>query len=135
MLPCSATNPEARSLLSAGAPARFRAFLGATSVVEDKLQEIEQRFERLTADLGNPEVIGDRSRFSQVAKERAQLEPLVEAFREYQQAKKQLDETRLMLDDPEMRELAREELPALETRAATLNEKLKILLLPKDPND
>jgi peptide chain release factor 1 len=103
--------------------------------MEDKLQEIEQRFERLTADLGNPEVIGDRARFSQVAKERAQLEPLVETFREYQAARKQLAETRAMLDDAEMRELAREELPALEMRAAELGEKVKILLLPKDPND
>src|SRR5437868_1820500 len=103
--------------------------------MDDKLQEIERRFERLTADLGNPEVIGDRARFSQVARERSQLEPLVEAFREYQQAKKQLDETRAMLDDAEMRDLAREELPGLEKRAAELNEKLKILLLPKDPND
>jgi peptide chain release factor 1 len=103
--------------------------------MDDKLQEIEQRFERLTADLGNPEVIGDRTRFSQVAKERSQLEPLVEAFREYRQAKQQLDDTRAMADDPELRELARAELPALEARASELNEKLKILLLPKDPND
>ena len=55
--------------------------------MEDKLQEIEHRFERLTADLGNPEVIGDRARFSQVAKERSQLEPLVETFREYKRVK------------------------------------------------
>ena len=103
--------------------------------MEDKFKEIEQRFERLTADLGNPEVIGDRARFSQVAKERSQLEPLVETFRQYQQAKKQLDETRAMLDDAELRDLAREELPGLEKRADELNEKLKILLLPKDPND
>ena len=103
--------------------------------MDDKLQEIEQRFERLTADLGNPEVIGDRARFSQVARERSQLEPLVEAFREYWQAKKQLDETRAMLDDAELRDLAREELPALEQRFTALLEKVKILLLPKDPND
>src|SRR5260370_19387369 len=103
--------------------------------VDDKLQEIEQRFERLTADLGNPEVIGDRARFSQVAKERAQLEPLVEAFRDYRQAKKQLDENRAMLEDAELRDLARAELPELEQRVSELNEKLKILLLPKDPND
>jgi peptide chain release factor 1 len=103
--------------------------------VDDKLQEIEQRFERLTADLGNPEVIGDRARFSQVAKERAQLEPLVEAFRDYRQAKKQLDENRAMLEDAELRDLARSELPELEQRVSELNEKLKILLLPKDPND
>ena len=103
--------------------------------MNDKLQEIEQRFERLTADLGNPEVIGDRARFSQVAKERSQLEPLVEAFRAYQQAQKRLDETRAMLDDAEMRDLAREELPGLEQRAGELLEEVKILLLPKDPND
>ena len=103
--------------------------------MNDKFQEIEQRFERLTADLGNPEVIGDRTRFSQVAKERAQLEPLVETFREHRQAKKQLDETRAALDDAELRDLAREELPGLEARVAALDEKLKILLLPKDRND
>src|SRR6266568_2825453 len=68
--------------------------------MDEKLQEIEQRFERLTADLGNPAVIGDRSRFSQIAKERAQLEPLVEAFREYQRAKRELDETLAELDAP-----------------------------------
>src|SRR5438309_7938805 len=103
--------------------------------MDDKLQEIEQRFERLTADLGNPAVIGDRTRFSQIAKERAQLEPLVEAFREYQRAKHELDETRAALDDPELRELARADLPDQEKRVTELNEKLKILLLPKDPND
>jgi peptide chain release factor 1 len=103
--------------------------------VDDKLQEIEQRFERLTADLGNPEVIGDRARFSQIAKERFQLEPLVEAFRDYRRAKKELDDNRVMLDDAELRDLARAELPGLEKRVSELNEKLKILLLPKDPND
>jgi peptide chain release factor 1 len=103
--------------------------------VDDKLTEIEQRFERLTADLGNPEVIGDRSRFSQVAKERSQLEPLVDAFREYKNARKHVEETRALLDDPELREMAREELPGLEKQLAELQEKLKILLLPKDPND
>src|SRR5438045_9789513 len=82
--------------------------------MDDKLTEIEQRFERLTADLGNPEVIGDRTRFSQVAKERSQLEPLVETFREYKGARKHLDETRRLLDDPELRDMTREELPGTE---------------------
>ena len=103
--------------------------------MDDKLKEVEQRFERLTADLGNPEVIGDRARFTQISKERAQLEPLVEAFREYQSAQKTLEETRAALDDPDLRDLAREELPEQEKRAGELSEKLKILLLPKDPND
>src|SRR5436853_2210429 len=102
--------------------------------MDDKLQEIERRFERLTADLGNPEVIGDRSRFSSVAKERSQLEPLVEAYREYARAKKELEDTRGLLDDPELRDMARGDLPALQARVDTLQEKLKILLLPKDPN-
>ena len=96
--------------------------------MEEKLQEIEQRFERLTADLGNPEVIGDRSRFSQVAKERSQLEQLVETFREYKRV-------RAEVADSEVREMARAELPAAEARLASLNERLKILLLPRDRND
>jgi peptide chain release factor 1 len=105
--------------------------------VDDKLQEIEQRFERLTADLGNPEVIADRGRFSQVAKERAQLEQLVETFREYKRTKAELDEYRAALDDAdaEMRAMAREEIPRLQPKVEELNERLKILLLPRDPND
>ena len=105
--------------------------------MEEKLQEIEQRFERLTADLGNPEVIGDRARFSQVAKERAQLEPLVETFREYKRVKADVSEHRALLEDadPEMRAMAKEELPALQAGLDQLNERLKILLLPRDPND
>ena len=105
--------------------------------MEEKLQEIEQRFERLTADLGNPEVIGDRSRFSQVAKERAQLEPLVETFREYKSVRREVESHTALLEDSdaEMRDLALEELPPLREKLLQLNERLKILLLPKDPND
>jgi peptide chain release factor 1 len=105
--------------------------------VDEKLQEIEQRFERLTADLGNPEVIGDRARFSQVAKERAQLEQLVETFREYKRVKADLEGNQVLLQDsdPDVRAMAKEELPALQSRLTQLNELLKILLLPKDPND
>jgi peptide chain release factor 1 len=105
--------------------------------VEEKLQEIEHRFERLTADLGNPEVIGDRSRFSQVAKERAQLEPLVETFREYKSVRREVESHTALLEDSdaEMRDLALQELPPLREKLLQLNERLKILLLPKDPND
>src|SRR3954464_743574 len=105
--------------------------------VDDKLQEIEQRFERLTADLGNPEVIGDRTRFSQVAKERAQLEELVETFREAKKVRAEVAEYSGLVEDkdPEMRSLAKEELPALQAKLGLLNERLKVLLLPRDPND
>ena len=105
--------------------------------MDDKLQEIETRFERLTADLGNPGVISDRALFQQVAKERSQLEPLIETFREYKRVKKEFEENQALLrdSDPEMRELAKAELPGLQSQFDALNEKLKIQLLPKDPND
>jgi len=105
--------------------------------VDEKLQEIEQRFERLTADLGNPEVIGDRARFSQVAKERAQLEQLVETFREYKRVKADLEGNQALLQDsdPGVRTMAKDEIPALQAKASELNERLKILLLPRDRND
>ena len=105
--------------------------------MEDKLQEIEQRFERLTADLGNPEVIADRGRFSQVAKERSQLEQLVETFRDYKRVKADLEGNRALLEDADadVRAVAREEMPQLQAKLEELNERLKILLLPRDPND
>jgi peptide chain release factor 1 len=125
------------TLLSAWGAGRVRRLPGQRRDVDDKLQEIEQRFERLTADLGNPEVIADRGRFSQVAKERAQLEQLVETFREYKRIKAELDEYRAALEDAdaEMRAMAREEVPRLQPKVEELNERLKILLLPRDPND
>ncbi|HET9751429.1 MAG TPA: peptide chain release factor 1 [Myxococcales bacterium] len=105
--------------------------------MDDKLQEIEQRFERLTADLGNPEVIADRARFSQVAKERAQLEPLVEAFRDFRRIRAEVQDNKALLEDadPDVRAMAKEELPGLQARLDQMEERLKILLLPRDPND
>src|SRR5512140_1886611 len=105
--------------------------------MDDKLQEIEQRFERLTADLSNPEVIADRARFSQVARERSQLEPLVEAFRDFRRVRAELQDHKALLEDKDadVRAMAREELPALQARVDQLEARLKILLLPRDPND
>jgi peptide chain release factor 1 len=105
--------------------------------MDDKLQEIEQRFERLTADLSNPEVIGDRARFSQVARERSQLEPLVEAFRDFRRVRAELLDNKALLEDKDadVRAMAKEELPALQAQVDQLEERLKILLLPRDPND
>jgi peptide chain release factor 1 len=105
--------------------------------MDDKLQEIEQRFERLTADLSNPEVIADRGRFSQVARERSQLEPLVEAFRDFRRVRAELQDNKALLEDkdPDVRAMAKDELPALQARVDQLEARLKILLLPRDPND
>jgi len=105
--------------------------------MDDKLQEIEQRFERLTADLGNPEVIADRARFSQVARERSQLEPLVEAFRDFRRVRAEVEDNKALLEDKDadVRAMAKDELPGLQARLEQLQERLKILLLPRDPND
>ncbi|MFL5436223.1 MAG: peptide chain release factor 1, partial [Myxococcales bacterium] len=110
---------------------------GPAPDVDDKLQEIEHKFERLTADLGDPTVLADPVRFKATAKERSQLEPLVEAFREFKRVRADLREHEALLDDadPDMREMAKDELPRLRTQVAEMEGKLKILLLPKDPND
>ncbi len=100
-----------------------------------KLDEVELKFERLTHDLADPAVMSDSGRLQKVAKERSQLEPLVETYRSYRELRKQQDEAEEMLADPEMRELAKEALPDLKRQVEALGEKLKLLLLPKDPND
>ncbi len=103
----------------------------------EKLEEIQQKFERLTAELSDPEVLGNAERLRRVSKERAGLEKVVEAFREYKSVARQLEETLVMLEDkdPDVRDMAREELPGLKEQRTALEENLKILLLPKDPND
>jgi peptide chain release factor 1 len=105
--------------------------------MDEKLQEIEQKFDRLTADLGDPAVLADTARWAHTAKERAQLEPLVEAFRELKRVREEVrgNEALLTDPDPEMREMAKQELAAAKARLTQLEEKVKILLLPKDPND
>jgi peptide chain release factor 1 len=105
--------------------------------VDDKLQKIEQKFERLEADLSDPNVLADPARFRSVAKERAQLEPLVEAYREFRKVRGDVRDHEALLEDrdPELRQMAKDELPALQEKLAHLEDRLKILLLPKDPND
>ncbi|MFN7131070.1 MAG: PCRF domain-containing protein, partial [Myxococcales bacterium] len=100
-----------------------------------KLEEIELKFERLTHDLADPAVMGNAAKLQKVAKERASLEPLIESYRRFKQLRQQLKETEEMLEDPEMRDLAKDELPRLRGEVERLESELKILLLPKDPND
>jgi len=103
----------------------------------DKLEEVEQRFERLTADLSNPAVLQDSSRLQKVSRERASIEKVVETYRGYKRLMGDLrgNEELLESSDPELKAMAREELPALRARRAELEEELKLILLPKDPND
>jgi len=103
----------------------------------DRLPEIEKRFEELERRVADPEVIANRREFAALSKERSQLEETVLRWRERQRLARDIDEHRELAQekDPDMRELAKSELPALEARLVELDATLKRLLLPKDPND
>jgi peptide chain release factor 1 len=103
----------------------------------EKLEEVERRFERLTAELGHPDILGDSSKLRKVTKERSSLEKLVETFRVYKGVVADLTEAEKMTgsSDPDERELGKMELPELKRRREELEAELKVLLLPKDPND
>ncbi len=103
-----------------------------------KLEEIEARYEALTARLGDPAVLQDPSAYQKVAKAHADLSDLVDRYRAYRRLTREAAETRGLLKetiDPDMRALAEGELKGLEQRAAALEEELQRLLLPRDPND
>ncbi len=104
----------------------------------DKLDEVERRFERLEAELANPEVLADSTRYQKVAKERSSLEKLVATYRNYKKVSRELEDLEGLLagsEAAEIKVMARDELPALKNRRGALAEQLKALLIPKDPND
>ena len=98
----------------------------------DKLEDLLIRFEEIMGELNEPDVTANQERFRALMKEQSDLTPIVEAYREY------IEDSLMMLDeenDPDMREMLKEELNSAKTRVSELEEELKILLLPKDPND
>src|SRR5918992_505572 len=101
----------------------------------DKLAAVESKYEQLMAEMADPAVQGDSARFRNHSKALAEIQPLVERFREYKDVIAQLTAAEELLKDPDMRELAQEEVASLESRRDALLEELKILLVPKDPND
>jgi peptide chain release factor 1 len=105
----------------------------------EKLAEIEKRYDELTAQLGDPGVLADQALYQKTAKARAELSEVVEKYRGWKTIRKWLEETKGLLadasTDAEMKALAHEELADLEKRQAKVEEELRILLLPKDPND
>jgi peptide chain release factor 1 len=104
----------------------------------DRLNQIEARYEELTQALASPDIMTDSAKFQKTAKAHSEISPMVERYREYKDLKKGIAESRAMLaeeKDPEMRAYAQEELDKLETRVAAVEAELKVLLLPKDPND
>lgn len=102
-----------------------------------KLEKLADRYEELAALLSAPEIISDQNKFRDCSVEYSELEPVVKTFNTYCQAKEELEEVDAMSadTDPDIREMAKEEYPVIKTRIAELQERLQILLLPKDPND
>ncbi|ADN77027.1 bacterial peptide chain release factor 1 (bRF-1) [Ferrimonas balearica DSM 9799] len=100
-----------------------------------KLEGLQERYEEVQALLGEPDVIADQDRFRQLSKEYSQLEAVVNAFLAYQQNQEDIATATEMLADPEMKEMAEEELAEARAQTEALEQELQILLLPKDPND
>ncbi len=104
----------------------------------DKLRDIEAKYDHLTERLADPAVLADQDQWRLVAKERSRLEPVVAAYREWRKTDQELSGTLELLgteSDPELKDMAEKELKALKDRKAELEEKLTVLLLPRDPND
>jgi peptide chain release factor 1 len=103
----------------------------------NKLEEVEARYHELSEQMADPSVIADQSRYRQLAKQTADMTAVVEKFNSWKKLKDDAESARSMLDepDPEMVELARQELDQAEAQLADLGEEIKVLLLPKDPND
>jgi peptide chain release factor 1 len=100
-----------------------------------RLGALENRFEQLAAQMGDPAVAGDPDAYRQIAKAYADLERVVSKYREYRRLDEHIRESQTLLDDPELKAMAREELQQLEPKRAAMLLELRALLLPKDPND
>ena len=104
----------------------------------DRLEDLLIRFEEIMGELNEPNVTDNQKRFRSLMKEQSDLTPIVEAYKEYKQRKQDVEDSLSMLemeDDEEMREMLKEELSDAKKRIEELEQELKILLLPKDPND
>ena len=106
-----------------------------TPSIRRKLEALAERHEEVGLLLSQPDVLGDNTRFRELSREYAQLEPVTASLREHDQAERELADARSMLDDPDMREMAAEDIDRLEQRLVELDGELQILLLPKDPRD
>jgi peptide chain release factor 1 len=101
----------------------------------EKLASVEARYDQLSAEMSEPAVQGDTAKFRNHSKSLAEIQPLVEQFRAYKELAAQIAATEELLKDPDMRELAQDELAALQSRRDALLGDIKLLMVPKDPND
>ena len=103
----------------------------------EKIKEIEARFKQLEHEMARPEINQDQKVFQRYSKEHSLLSPIIHTFREYRSVQDEIENNRSLMDDPDqdIRKLAREEIETLNTRLSKLEMDLKLILLPKDPND
>ena len=101
----------------------------------DRLDDMLRHYEELMLELNNPSVAEDQRKFRKLMKEQADLAPIVDAYKQYKQAKQDVEDSLTLLDEESDEELAKEELADAKKRIEELEQELKILLLPKDPND
>ena len=100
-----------------------------------KLEAVEKKYEDLTKKISDPEIISNQTEWQKYMKEHAEIQDVVEKYREYKKVKEQLEEAKQMLDDPELKELAQLDYEECKEKLPKLEEELKFLLIPKDPND
>src|SRR5690348_14295624 len=101
----------------------------------DKLASVETKYDQLMGEMAEPAVQADQTKFRSHSKALAEMQPLVEKFREYKDVVAQVNATQELLKDPDMRELAQDEMQQLEQRRDALLADMKVLLVPNDPND
>ena len=101
----------------------------------NKLEALIERFEEITALLSDPDVQGDQNKFRSLSQEYSQLESIVETYRQFQEKQDEIAESKEMLSDPEMAELAQESISDAKQALEVIEPKLQTLLLPRDPDD
>ena len=100
-----------------------------------KLEGVEARYEELNKLISDPDVISNQNEWKKLMKEHSSIEDVVMKYREYKQTEKAFEEAKEMMNDPELKDLAEEEMLSAKEKLPKLEEELKILLIPKDPND
>lgn len=100
-----------------------------------KLEDVEKRYEDLTQKISDPEVIAQNKEWQKMMKEHSDLTPIVEKYREYKKLEQSIKDNEEMLSDPELKELAQEEIKTAKEKLPQIEEEIKILLIPKDPDD
>jgi len=103
--------------------------------VFDRLAQMEARYDSLSRDMSDPDLVNDQKKFQAIAKEHRDMEPIIEKYREYKKVTAGIADAKAMLSDPDLKEMAQEELAELEPKVEPIAEALKVMLLPKDPND